>query len=369
MNVIQICSYYINDRFYSTFFDSLKEFDINSVPYVFANINKKGQPSHVKNSSIFFCFNSFDRIFFHLKHWKVWKTFERNMDISDVECIHAHSLFSNGYIAYLIKKKYGVEYVVTVRYPDYLTFFKWMIHLRPLGRRILKNANKVIFLSESSKEETYKYLGKTAIENIENKVCIIPNGIEDFWITNKYSKKFRYPPKKKLTLLFVGRVNKNKNPEVLIKTCELLRAQHYDVKLNIVGDIEYTYYTSQFKKYEFIEHHDFCEKEVLLNHYRCADIFIMLSHKETFGLVYAEAMSQGLPLIYSRGQGFDQQFSNGEVGYACKNTCAEEAVHCIEKILEDYSAISRRCIENCDRFNWSLIAKQLANIYENTVEL
>lgn len=40
----------------------------------------------------------------------------------------------------------------------------------------------------------------------------------------------------------------------------------------------------------------------------------MPSHKETFGLVYAEAMSQGLPIIYTKNQGFDGQFPDGYVG-------------------------------------------------------
>ena len=37
--------------------------------------------------------------------------------------------------------------------------------------------------------------------------------------------------------------------------------------------------------------------------YRENDIYVMPSIIETFGLVYAEAMSQGLPVIYTRGQG------------------------------------------------------------------
>ena len=41
------------------------------------------------------------------------------------------------------------------------------------------------------------------------------------------------------------------------------------------------------------------------------DIFVMPSINETFGLVYAEAMSQGLPVIYTKGQGFDKQFNDG----------------------------------------------------------
>lgn len=36
-----------------------------------------------------------------------------------------------------------------------------------------------------------------------------------------------------------------------------------------------------------------------------SDIFVMVSHSETFGLVYIEALSQGLPILYTRGQGID----------------------------------------------------------------
>ena len=41
----------------------------------------------------------------------------------------------------------------------------------------------------------------------------------------------------------------------------------------------------------------------------------MPSRYETFGLVYGEAMSQGLPIIYSKGQGVDGYFKEGTVGY------------------------------------------------------
>ena len=49
-----------------------------------------------------------------------------------------------------------------------------------------------------------------------------------------------------------------------------------------------------------------------------SDIFVMPSRYETFGLVYVEALSQGLPVIYTRGQGFDGQIPDGEVGYSVK---------------------------------------------------
>jgi glycosyltransferase involved in cell wall biosynthesis len=59
-------------------------------------------------------------------------------------------------------------------------------------------------------------------------------------------------------------------------------------------------------------------KEKLLNNYRNSDIFIMPSYNETFGLVYIEAMSQGLPIIYTQNEGVDGYFKEGSVGYSVK---------------------------------------------------
>lgn len=89
----------------------------------------------------------------------------------------------------------------------------------------------------------------------------------------------------------------------------------------------------------------------------------MWSKHEDFGLVYVEAISQGLPIIYTRGQGFDNQFEEGEVGYSVKYDSAEEIVEKIELIINDYETISNNCIERVNRFDWDKIAEKYINIY------
>ena len=77
----------------------------------------------------------------------------------------------------------------------------------------------------------------------------------------------------------------------------------------------------------------------------------MPSKTETFGLVYAEAMSQGLPVIYTRGQGFDGQFEEGEVGYSVDCKDKKEISMKIIDIINNYDVISRNAINLVDRYN------------------
>jgi len=79
--------------------------------------------------------------------------------------------------------------------------------------------------------------------------------------------------------------------------------------------------------------------------------------------VYAEAMSQGLPIIYTRGQGFDGQFKEGEVGYSVQYNSAEEISDRVKDILNNYETISKNCIEKVDKFDWDKIAKEYLSIY------
>ena len=52
-------------------------------------------------------------------------------------------------------------------------------------------------------------------------------------------------------------------------------------------------------------------KDKLIDLYRSADIFVMPSFTESFGLVYAEAMVRIACSLHTEGQGFDGQFNEG----------------------------------------------------------
>jgi len=367
ISVLQICSYYVRTNLYQNLFNSLERFNIEENVYIFVDKDYEINKKYKSNICISKCYYRFDRLFFHLKHFKVLKDIKSKMDISKYNIIHAHSLFSNGYIAYKLNKKYNIPYVVAVRNTDVNLFFKKMLHLRNLGIRILLNAKKVIFISESYKKYVIEnYIPVRYREKIENKSIVIPNGIDEFWLNNKFKHR-KFPQKNNLNIIYAGNIDRNKNVETTIKACKILIEQGYKVKYKIIGKIKYNRYRSIINRHSFVEYIPFCQKEELINYYRSSDIFVMPSKHETFGLVYAEAMSQGLPVIYTRGQGFDGHFEEGEVGYSVQYDSAEEIVQRIKDIIENYEYISSNCINKVDKFDWNLIAKNYYNIYKDVL--
>lgn len=312
--------------------------------------------------------NKYDRYLFKYRNRKIINLIEEGDIISNYDLLHAHSLFSNGYIAYTLNRLYGIPYIVAVRNTDMNHFFKKRIFLRNIGFEILKNAKKVVFLSEPYKHLLLdKYIPVELKEELVTKIEVIPNGIDEYWHKNKYRfRKYEYGDP--LNILSVGVVNKNKNILTSIKACEMLiRDKNLDVQLTVIGDVEDKKIYNEMKKYKFVKYIPSMDKNKLVHYYRNATVFLMPSINETFGLVYAEAMSQGLPVLYSKGQGFDEQFSDGEVGYAVEKRNPLDIANKILLVLDNYADISRRCLKLVDRFDWNEISRYYINLYKKIV--
>lgn len=86
----------------------------------------------------------------------------------------------------------------------------------------------------------------------------------------------------------------------------------------------------------------------------------MISHTETFGLVYMEALSQGLPVLYTKGQGIDKAFTF-QIGESVDSKDLRNIVQGIKKIISNqYNSINSIDFEN---FRWSNIALKYIKIY------
>ncbi len=369
MKILHINSYYTEGYFYKYLFD--RQVDAGVSIDVFVPVPKKtcvdcnlerGSYTIISKNH-----RKFDRLLFHLKHRKILADIEKRFDINDYSILHAHSLFSNGYIAMRLRKKYGVPFIVAVRNTDVNTFFRRILPLRDLGIRILREADRIVFLSKPYRDKVLNsYIPAIFKDEIDRKSIIIPNGIDEFWLANRIEKEAPLNPNL-LKLLQVGDINKNKNIKTTIKAVKQMIEKNNCVQLTVVGKIKDQRIYKRIKRLPFISCISHRTKEDLIGIYRTHDIFVLPSIHETFGLVYAEAMSQGLPVIYSKGQGFDDQFPEGEVGFHVDSFDHSDIVKKIKQIVLDYSEISERCTELSSRFSWKKIASDYLDVYDEIV--
>lgn len=360
MKILQMANGYLGNRLYENLFAALERQGVSNLVYVPVNVSDP--PAQVPEGVIVsHCFSTLDRALFFRKQKKLMADMERHYDLKDVDVIHAHTLFSAGYAAMKFKQKYGVPYIVAVRNTDVNVFFKYMIHLRNTGVQILRGAEKVIFLSPVYQKKVLKqYVPEKFRQEIENKSVVIPNGIASLFFEQKGQPRQLKPGQ--VRLIHVGEINSNKNPELTIQAMKLLQGSGIKAAFKAVGTIKEDKYREILAQPD-VEHVERCGQEEVINHLRGADIFVMPSHTETFGLVYAEAMSQGLPVLYTLGEGFDGQFHEGTVGYAVSDKDPQDVADKILQILERYETISANAVAMVDKFRWDTIAEEYANIY------
>src|SRR5699024_5464738 len=150
-------------------------------------INQKDYPYKIHSRKII---KSWDKYIYFSKIMRMKKDVEKNFDLSKVNIIHAHSLFSDGGVAYEIYKKYDTPYVVAVRDTDVNQYFKKAKHLKPYALKILMNAKAIVFLSQAYKESVIdKFVPLSLQDKIHEKSVVIPNGISSFWLNNIYSNR------------------------------------------------------------------------------------------------------------------------------------------------------------------------------------
>ena len=312
------------------------------------------------------CFQKNDRFLFFIKQKKILRAAKSVFQEGEFACIHAHTLFTDGVCARSLSRESGLPYVVAVRNTDVNLFLQKRVLLRPLGLKVLRDASKVVFLSDSYRRKVLEcYVPTRYREEINGKSVVIPNGIDDFWLSHKYTEK--NPPaalEPPLRLLFAGRVLPGKNLRGVVSAVQQLRAKGYNAVFTVIGPHPDRALYEELKQYDFTEQKEPMEKEALIDAYRQADLFVMPSFHETFGLVYAEAMSQGLPVIYTSGEGFDNQFPDGTVGFAVNPHDPAQIADRILKAAADYCALSRRCLLNAERFRWDRIAETYSALYK-----
>lgn len=301
--------------------------------------------------------------------WTLQFIEERN-NLEDFSVIHAHTLFTDGIPAYWINTKYGISYVVAIRNSDINVFFKYFVHYRRTAYKVLLNASAIILISPIYKQRLKEILPAKIFDLIEDKLKIIPNGINSEWLKHRASGVKTI--EKQCNIIFCGRFIKGKNIVGLIDAFNKVSKVHKNATLTLVGLQPYDNNRNikRIKKLAIQNRGRIIittsmAQDELMSLYRECHIFAMPSHAETFGLVYAEALSQGLPIIYTKREGFDGFYPDSSVGVAVNSHSIDSIADGIYSVISNYQHFAQNVQSlNLSNFDWNQISLRYASLYK-----
>lgn len=235
--------------------------------------------------------------------------------------------------------------------------------LKPITKRIWRGARRVVALSEALAE----IANRTAPE-IDIKV--IPNGIN----TEHFSPPERRSPHSEVRLITVARLLERKGIHTILQACA--RPTALPIRLDIVGtgpyEPELRGLVDSLGLGDRVRFLGYVPNEDLPKLYRRADIFVLPSSTESFGLVFAEAMSCGVPIAASNVGGIPETVRDGIDGLLCPPNDPVALRRNIEKLISSTSA--RECISNSQRqrilkhYPWEHIAAEYAKVYRSAID-
>lgn len=151
----------------------------------------------------------------------------------------------------------------------------------------------------------------------ESKIRIYPRGvdIQRFHPTKRNGFMRRFTQRDGLKFLYVGRVSKEKNLDLLAEAFRRLTADHGNVTLVITGDGPYKQDLQRQMADTPTIFTGYLEGEDLAELYASCDIFVFPSRTDTFGNVVLEAQASGIPAIVTNVGGPQENVVHGETGF------------------------------------------------------
>jgi D-inositol-3-phosphate glycosyltransferase len=175
----------------------------------------------------------------------------------------------------------------------------------------------------------------------------------------------------------VGRIQALKGIEVAIRALDHLDG---DVKLLVIGGPSGPDGEAELARLQAIAHEVAPDRvlfrpalahEEVVCAYRAANVVVVPSRSESFGLVAVEAQASGTPVVAARVGGLAYSVADGESGFLISGEDPAVYAAAISKILDDpdeAARLSAGAIAHATGFSWDSTADRLLELYSGMVE-
>ncbi len=287
----------------------------------------------------------------------------------------------SGIVGELISKKLKIPHIITfhtmgltkrsVNYLENESDFRILNELD-----LIKKSDAIVVPTYQEKENlilNYKS---------ENNIYIVSPGVD----LEKFKSKNKFESRNKLglsqtskILLSVGRIEPIKGYDVLINALSFLNiSDDFDVRLLIIGgdsksQNELDRLNSLKLKHGLSNQVNFLgaiDHDELPIYFSAADIFVMPSAYETFGIAALEASACNLPVIAPQIGGLKSVIKHGQTGFLSVNKSPESLMHYLEILLKNkplrelFGFNSRLHAMN---YSWEKSSKDLISVFEDVL--
>lgn len=283
------------------------------------------------------------------------------------DVVHVHHPFLLGPIVVECAKRLHIPIVFT-----YHTQYEEYAHYVPLfpSHLVKKYINNAVYQFCQSVDliiaPTPTVKNQLKKKRIKTPIKVIPTAIASFFFNQKIE---RQENSEKFHLLCVSRFVPEKNLFFLLDVLKMLAQNKFTLTLVGYGSLYDELREYAFDKLKlsadilfFVEKPS---KEKLINQYHKADLFLFASTTETQGMVLAEAMASGLPVIAVNAPGSRDIIENGMNGFLVETR--DEMKKNIERLAsnkKEYAQLQQHALKTAQNYHAAIAIEQLLKVYE-----
>jgi glycogen synthase len=277
----------------------------------------------------------------------------------EFDVIHSHDwlTYEAGIIAKEVSKKPLVIHVHATEFDrcggNWGNSFVYEIE-----KRGMEKADLIITVSHFTKERVMKYYGINS-----DKIRVVHNAVEDF-----PDRTYDFPiTEKNKIVLFLGRLTVQKGPDYFIYMSKIVSDYIKNVKFVVAGDGDMKQFMinkagemEMLDKYLFT---GFLRGEDIQRAYKIADVYVMPSVSEPFGITPLEAIANGTPSLISKQSGVSEVVVHAlRTDFWDVEEMANKIV-CLLKYKELHECLKNNGLAEIKKFTWDSVADKCIEIY------
>lgn len=242
-----------------------------------------------------------------------------------------------------------------------------------MEQQLFRQADRII---ASTTDERNQILRACAVT--PQQLAVIPCGVDLdlFSPQNKQEARTRLDlPADQPIILFVGRLDPFKGPDLLLRAASMMATPPHVVMVGgkLKDDRELQQLRRQAVELGMGERVHFFgarPQQELPWYYSAADVTVVPSYHETFGLAAVESLACATPVVATRAGGLTTVVRHGETGFLVPRNPGFFAER-LDSLLRDpalLAQMSAQCRASVLKFSWSAVARQVHDLYEDLIE-